>query len=111
MGTKYTTYRVNQELKDMIKMLAKREGGTLNYIHRKALEAFYNSSDRHVHPQLLITQSTHPDYVYRGVVEHVDMSPEMHRMMDELVEINGNCHPSTVFFHAALIYVTQQLSK
>lgn len=107
-----TSFRVNKQVKDMISQLALKEGrSTRASIHRRAIESFYNSADKKVHPRLLIVKHKDPDYVYRGEREQVYVDDEMQRMIDELVELNGGCTPGTIVFHALLVYVTKELSK
>lgn len=112
MATKLTSFRINQQVKNMIGELSEREGRSArSSIHRRAILSFYKSSDRKVLPRLLITKRKDPMYVPRDVREQIYVDDEMQQMIDELVAVNDDCSQGVVVFHALLIYVTRELSK
>lgn len=103
-----TGFSINSELKEMINQLLEQDKrSTRSYHHRKAIETFYNSNNQEVFPALLI-KSRHPGYVRRDEREQVYLDDDMERMLSELAAKN-NCKPSTVFFHAMLVYVANLL--
>lgn len=110
MQRKLTSFRINKSLKILISELKKRDGCTKHYIHFQAIKYFYDSSNHHVYPRLLISRSSDSDYVKRDCKEQVYVTNEMQNMLEELAGYN-QCTLGTVFFHALLIYVAEKMGK
>ena len=110
MQQKLTSFRINKSLQTLINELMKRDGCTKHYIHFQAIKHFYDSTNHHVYPRLLISRSSDPEYVKRDCKEQVYVTDEMQTMLEELASYN-QCTLGTVFFHALLIYVTDRMES
>lgn len=110
MQRKLTSFRINKSLQILIGELMNRDGCTKHYIHFQAIKYFYDSTNHHVYPRLLISKSSAPEYVKRDCKEQVYVTEEMQNMLKELADYN-QCTLGTVFFHALLIYIADRMEK
>lgn len=104
-----TSFSVNQSVKNLEAFVIKKTGLPKAVLHRKAVEYLYHSENRQVHPRLLITKRSDPEYVIRDAREQVYVSDIMRQQLHEIAELPcNNCSDGVVFFHALMVYCNIQ---
>ena len=103
------SYYINEEIRKLIKFLAKREEITKVVFYRRALRRFIEG-DHMIEPRILITERNHPDYIRRGVLETIQLDPEQKQAVKLIAEEKG-CNEGQVMFMAVLEYCGALLSE
>lgn len=109
MARKFTTYTITSGLDALLEQLHDETGIPDTVIYKMAVKSFYQSSDHHVMPELLVTPGD-PDYIVRDVPKRTYVDEEMQFWLKDLADYN-HCPVSTVFLHALLCYVTKVMTE
>jgi len=103
------SFYINEEIRKLVKFLAKREEITKIVFYRRALRLFIKG-DHKIDSRILITERSHPDYIRRGVLETIQIDPEQKQAVKQIAEEKG-CNEGQLMFMAVLEYCGALLSE